>query len=279
MHAASVYPEPGSNSPKRCAVLRSRLLSEGLTTRTSLSRISCHSSVVKVQRPRHDSPRRRPRMMGLGARGVKPHDRVRAGRPVDASSGGGTAANATGRRRLSNGPPAADRAQIGLVSTSRMKAAPLSQHSSASSAEPVAAERADQDDVEDEAEDQRAMPALASRSRISLTRLLTGRSDRSPALERPDQGHLVGVLEVAADRQAAGDPADDADHRLEPLGEVHRRRLALEGRVGGQDHLVERRRRRARPRRRARAARGSSAGPARSRRSARSRRGGRGRGP
>jgi hypothetical protein len=52
--------------------LRSRLLSEGLTTRTSLSRISCHSSVVKVQRPRRDGPRRRRRMMRLGGRGVKP---------------------------------------------------------------------------------------------------------------------------------------------------------------------------------------------------------------
>src|SRR3954463_6736524 len=56
MHAASVYPEPGSNSPKRCATLRPRLLSEGLTTRTSLSRISCHSSVVKVQRPKARRP-------------------------------------------------------------------------------------------------------------------------------------------------------------------------------------------------------------------------------
>ena len=30
----------------------------------------------------------------------------------------------------------------------------------------------------------------------------------APALERADQGHVVGVLEVAADRQAAGDPGD-----------------------------------------------------------------------
>ena len=65
--------------------------------------------------------------------------------------------------------------------------------------------------------------------------------DRPPALERADQGHLVGVLEVAADRQAAGDPADRADHRLESLGEVHRGRLAFERRVGGHDHLDERR--------------------------------------
>ena len=84
------------------------------------------------------------------------------------------------------------------------------------------------------------MPALARRSRISKTRLLIAPSDRPPALERPDQGDLVGVLEVATDRQAAGDPADHPDHRLEALGEVHRGRLALEGRVGGHDHLDER---------------------------------------
>jgi len=56
--------------------LRPWLLSEGLTTRTSLSRISCHSSVVKVQRPRRDGPRRRRRMMRPGGRGVKPRDRA-----------------------------------------------------------------------------------------------------------------------------------------------------------------------------------------------------------
>ena len=89
MHAASVYPEPGSNSPKRCTTLRSRLLSEGLTTRTSLSRISCHSSVVKVQRPRRDGPRRRRRMMGLG--GPVSNRRPRPGvRTVRAPRGGGT---------------------------------------------------------------------------------------------------------------------------------------------------------------------------------------------
>jgi hypothetical protein len=37
MHAASVYPEPGSNSPKRRTALRLRLSSKGLTTRTSFT--------------------------------------------------------------------------------------------------------------------------------------------------------------------------------------------------------------------------------------------------
>jgi hypothetical protein len=53
--------------------------SEGLTARTSLSRISCHSSIVKVQRPGHDGPRRRALMMRLCGRGVKPDDPSRTG--------------------------------------------------------------------------------------------------------------------------------------------------------------------------------------------------------
>jgi len=78
--------------------LRPRLLSEGLTTRTSLSRISCHSSVVKVQRPRRDGPRRRHRMMRLGRRGVKPRDPVNRapGLTRATSRGGGTTANGMG---------------------------------------------------------------------------------------------------------------------------------------------------------------------------------------
>src|SRR5262245_43648998 len=65
MHAASVYPEPGSNSPKMHD-LSAVTCSEGLTARTALSRISGHSSRVKVQRPRHDGPRRAdPQVWGL----------------------------------------------------------------------------------------------------------------------------------------------------------------------------------------------------------------------
>src|SRR5829696_6167138 len=84
------------------------------------------------------------------------------------------------------------------------------------------------------------MPALASRSAISMTRLVTARSDGPAALERPDEGDLVGVFEIAANRQSARDPGDRPDDRLEPLGEVHRGRLTFEGRVGRHDHLDER---------------------------------------
>src|SRR5215213_6443760 len=55
MHAASVDPEPGSNSPKELHSLAAATSSEGLTTRTSVFVPDlCHSSVVKVQpAPRH----------------------------------------------------------------------------------------------------------------------------------------------------------------------------------------------------------------------------------
>ena len=54
--------------------LATAALSEGLTTRTSIARIFCHSSVVKVQRSGHDSPRRRAPMIGVCGHGVKPDD-------------------------------------------------------------------------------------------------------------------------------------------------------------------------------------------------------------
>src|SRR6185369_13503710 len=75
MHAASVNPEPGSNSPKMHS-LAAVTCSEGLTARTSLSRISCHSSIVKVQRPGHDGPRRRAPSMDSAALTVKPDEPV-----------------------------------------------------------------------------------------------------------------------------------------------------------------------------------------------------------
>ena len=142
MHAASVYPEPGSNSPKRCTTLRSRLLSEGLTARTSLSRISCHSSVVKVQRPRRDGPRRRRRMMRLGGRGVKPATRRTGVRTSRATSGRRHEGEWYGRAEACQTRARARRpaGQIGPVSTSRMKAAPPA--SRAARARPSRARRA-----------------------------------------------------------------------------------------------------------------------------------------
>ena len=55
--------------------------SEGLTARTSLSRISCHSSIVKVQRPGHDGPRRRAPSMDSAVLIVKPERLAGGGEP------------------------------------------------------------------------------------------------------------------------------------------------------------------------------------------------------
>ena len=40
-----------------------------------------------------------------------------------------------------------------------------------------------------------------------------GPLERAPALERPHERDLVGVLEVAADRDAPGDPGDEPPRR------------------------------------------------------------------
>ena len=63
---------------------------------------------------------------------------------------------------------------------------------------------------------------------------------RADHLERArERRDLVGVLEVAADRQAARQPVTPPDRRQE-RGQVDRGRLALEVRVGRQDNLLDR---------------------------------------
>ena len=213
MHAASVYPEPGSNSPKKMHDLAVATSIRGSDHSHILIRISCHSSVVKVQRPGRDSPRRRPPMMGLGGRGVKPDDpgRSEPRRPVCATSVEAARARMVGAAR---GPvKRAGRRRVREC----LDRAGLDEQDEGGAAQPGqerelgragAAERADEDQRRGRAPRTAPRPAFASRSRISATRLLIG-SDRPPALERPDEGHLVGVLEIAADRQPAGDPGDD----------------------------------------------------------------------
>src|SRR5947209_2437391 len=56
-------------------------------------------------------------------------------------------------------------------------------------------------------------------------------------LESTAEGDLVGVLEVATDRQAAGETSDAQPHRLDQPGEVRRGRLTLEVGVSGDDQL------------------------------------------
>src|SRR6266542_3145681 len=57
------------------------------------------------------------------------------------------------------------------------------------------------------------------------------------ALEGLAQGDLVGVLEVASDREAAGQAGHPDAGGLQQRGHVHRRRVALQVRVRGQDDL------------------------------------------
>src|SRR3989304_3846949 len=70
-------------------------------------------------------------------------------------------------------------------------------------------------------------PASASSSPLHLL----------AALHRPRQRHVVRVLQVAADGQAAGPPRPLQAQRPQQTRQVHRRRLAFQVGVRGQDHL------------------------------------------
>src|SRR3954470_3501453 len=61
--------------------------------------------------------------------------------------------------------------------------------------------------------------------------------DFAATLERTAQGDLVGVLEVAPDREAARDTGGAHPDGLEQPGQVHGGGLALDVGVGGEDHL------------------------------------------
>src|SRR5215831_15800539 len=63
-------------------------------------------------------------------------------------------------------------------------------------------------------------------------------SDLAAAGEGAAQSDLVGVLDVAADRHAERQAGDGETARLEHAGEVERRRLALDVRVGREHHLA-----------------------------------------
>src|SRR5215471_4371881 len=56
--------------------------------------------------------------------------------------------------------------------------------------------------------------------------------ERPPSFERAAERDLVGVLEVFADRQAAGGPSDVQAKRLDEAGEIRGGRLTLEVRIG-----------------------------------------------
>src|SRR4051812_2560135 len=64
--------------------------------------------------------------------------------------------------------------------------------------------------------------------------------DGSGGFEGASERELVGVLEVAADREPAGQPRDLDPEGLELAGEEHRGRLALEVGVRAEDDLLDR---------------------------------------
>src|ERR1022692_3170729 len=61
--------------------------------------------------------------------------------------------------------------------------------------------------------------------------------NQPPSFECASQRDLVGVLELAADRQAAGGPGDPDSERLDQPGQVRRRRLAFQVGVGRENQL------------------------------------------
>src|SRR5262249_32304344 len=62
--------------------------------------------------------------------------------------------------------------------------------------------------------------------------------DVAAAFEGLGEGALVGVFEVAADGQTARDAGDAHAERLEELGEINGRGLALHARVCGEDDFL-----------------------------------------
>ena len=62
--------------------------------------------------------------------------------------------------------------------------------------------------------------------------------DLAAAFEGPAQRQLVGVLQVATDRQAAGDARHPHAERLQQPGEVQRGGLALGVGVRAEDDLL-----------------------------------------
>ena len=70
-----------------------------------------------------------------------------------------------------------------------------------------------------------------------ITGILRG-SDGATALEGAAEGDLVGVLQVSADGQPAGQPGDGEPHRLDHQREIGGRGLTLGIRVGGQDEFL-----------------------------------------
>src|SRR6266511_1675594 len=86
-----------------------------------------------------------------------------------------------------------------------------------------------------------SLPGSAGRAPRAGPRAPSGRSDPhvASAGEGAAEGDLVGVLKVAADRQAAGQPRHPHPERRQQPRQVHGGGLALDVGVGGDDHLAD----------------------------------------
>src|SRR4051794_8265685 len=85
-----------------------------------------------------------------------------------------------------------------------------------------------------------AMPSANSVVSASSALRAVSAIDGSPPFERSPQGDLVGVLEVATYRKSTRQTRHAQAHPGQHAREVRRGGLALEVRVGGQDHLGDR---------------------------------------
>src|SRR5829696_6409115 len=82
-------------------------------------------------------------------------------------------------------------------------------------------------------------PSGGDEDRARLTADPPSGVDLTTAFERATEGHFVGVLEVATDRQTTRDTRDAHTERLQQTRQVHRRRFALDVRVRSENHFFD----------------------------------------
>src|SRR5258708_932075 len=82
-----------------------------------------------------------------------------------------------------------------------------------------------------------SVPSRSNSSAGRAERPGLDKSESPPARHRARQGQLVRVLEVAPHGQPVRGPRHPGPQRLERALQVKRRRLALDVRIGGDDHL------------------------------------------
>lgn len=63
--------------------------------------------------------------------------------------------------------------------------------------------------------------------------------DLLPFFQRAQNGHLVGIFEIATRRKAAGEASDAEVESLEALDEIHGRRFAFDSGISGDDDFSD----------------------------------------